>query len=240
VRRAAVALAGYTNLFHGLATASTASPIGDPRAEQLLGAALAGGDAARILGLLNVRQVLSPFRAKVRGLQPSGNDEGLHLYDVPDAFGRAFLPPETRVATDREAFAALRRPGFDPGRVALVAPLPAGTRLPPPRPAGSWAAVRFLSEGPERAELSTTASAPSLLVLTRTWDSGWRARIDGAPVPVLRAHLALLAVIVPAGEHRLEVSYEPASFRIGLGLSAAGLMAVLALALAGPPGGRAR
>ena len=45
VRRAAVALSGYTNLFHGIASASSASPIGDPRADRLLGAALAGGDA---------------------------------------------------------------------------------------------------------------------------------------------------------------------------------------------------
>ena len=33
VRRAAMALAGYANLFHGIPSASTASPIGDPRAE---------------------------------------------------------------------------------------------------------------------------------------------------------------------------------------------------------------
>ncbi|MBK6405201.1 MAG: hypothetical protein IPF66_09265 [Holophagales bacterium] len=42
MRRAITALAGYTNLFHGIASASSASPIGDPRAERLTGAALAG------------------------------------------------------------------------------------------------------------------------------------------------------------------------------------------------------
>ena len=240
VRRAAVALAGYTNLFHGVASVSTASPIGDPRAERLVGAALAGGDAARILALLNVRHVLSPFPATVRGFLPAGEDEGLRRYEVQGAFGRAFLPPGARVATDDEAFEALRTPGFDPGRTALVAPLPEGIRLPQPRPSGSWAVARFLSDEPERAVLSTSASAASLLVLTRTWDPGWTARIDGESVPVLRAHLALLAVVLPPGEHRVELAYRPASFRIGLGLSAAGLLGVLALSLAGPPGGRGR
>lgn len=80
----------------------------------------------------------------------------------------------------------------------------------------------------------------SLLVLTRSWDPGWEARVDGEAVPVLRAQLALLAVVVPPGEHRIEIAYRPRSFRIGLGLSAAGLLAVLALALAAPPGGRRR
>jgi hypothetical protein len=235
-----VALAGYANLFHGVASVSTASPIGDPRAERLLGAALAGGDAARILALLNVRHVLSPFPAAVRGFLPAGEDEGLRRYEVQGPYGRAFLPPAARLATDDEAFEALRTPGFDPGRTALVAPLPEGIRLPPPRPSGSWAVARFLSDEPERAEMSTSASAASLLVLTRTWDAGWTAKIDGEPVPVLRAHLALLAVVVPPGEHRVEVAYRPASFRLGLWFSAAGLLGVLALWLAGPPGGRGR
>jgi hypothetical protein len=240
VRRAAAALAGYANLFHGVASVSTASPIGDPRAERLVGAALAGGDATRILALLNARQVLSPFPTTARGFRPAGEDEGLRLYEVQGAFGRAFFPLDARVATDAEAFDALRTPGFDPGRTALVAPLPEGILLPRPRPSGSWAVARFLADEPERAVLSTSASAASLLVLTRTWDPGWRARVDGVPVPHLRADLALLAVVLPPGEHRVELTYRPASFRIGLGLSAAGLLGVLALSLAGPSGGRGR
>ena len=240
VRRAAMALAGYSNLFHGVASASTASPIGDPRAERLVGAALAGGDPVRILALLNVRRVLTPFRTNTRGLLPAGEAEGLRLYEVQDAVGRAFLPLEARVATDDEAFEALRMRDFDPGRTALVAGLPEGTRLPPPRMSGGWAAVRFLSDEPERTVLSSTASAASLLVLARTWDPGWTATIDGGPVPLLRAHLALLALVLPPGEHRIELAYRPASFRYGLGLSGVGLLGVLALSLAAPPGGRRR
>jgi len=238
VARASTALAGYTNLFHGVATAGSASPIGNPRTERLLGAALAGGDPARLLALLDVRHVVTPFPTRAPGLRPATERAGVRRYDVPEPFGRAFFPLESREATDDETFEALRRSGFDAGRTALVSPDPGAAPLPPPRPSGGWAAARFLSDGAERAEIATSASNPSLLVLTRSWDPGWIVRVDGERTRTRRAQLGLLAVVVPAGEHRLELRYSPTSFRVGLGLSAAGLLAVLALALAGPPGGR--
>jgi hypothetical protein len=236
VDRASRALAGYSNLFHGVASVSSASPLGNPREDRLVGAALAGGDVAVLLSLLNVRHVLTPFPAQIPDLLFGTEEGGIRRYDLKEAFGRSFFPLESRVVSDDEAFELLRRPGFDPERIALVAPPPDGTRLPPSRPSGGWAVARFEKEGPESAELTTGASTPSLLVFTRSWDRGWEARVDGEKVPVLRAQLAFLAVIVPEGEHRLELSYRPRSFRIGLGLSAAGLLGVLALALSGPPG----
>jgi hypothetical protein len=205
-----------------------------------VGAALAGGDAARILALVNVRRVVSPFPPRIPGLRLSAEREGVRLYESPGAYGRSYFPARTRIAADDEAWEELRRPGFDPAGVALVAPPPPGTSLPPPRPAGAWAVARFAADEPERAELTTSASVASLLVLTRSWDPGWEARVDGERVPLLRAQLALVAVVVPPGEHRIELLYRPLSFRVGLGLSAAGLLAVLALALAAPPGGRFR
>jgi hypothetical protein len=236
VARAGAALAGYTNLFHGVATTGSASPLGSPRPERLVGAALAGGDAANILALVNVRHIVSPFPPRIPGLRLSGEKGGVRLYQAPGAFGRSYFPARNRIARDDEAYEELRRPGFDPGRVALIAPPPPGTSLPPPRPAGAWAAARFVADEPERAELTTSASVASLLVLTRSWDPGWEARVDGERVPVLRAQLALVAVVVPPGEHRIEIAYRPRSFRIGLALSGAGLLALLALALAAPPG----
>jgi hypothetical protein len=240
VSRASAALAGYTNLFHGLATAGSASPIGNPRTERLVGVPLAGGDAAGILALLNVRYVVTPFAARVPGLRLGVEQAGIRRYDVTGAYGRAYFPLETRIVTEDEAFETLRLPGFDPGRVALVIRSAPGSPLPPARSSGSWAAARFLTDEAEKAELVTTASAPALLVLTRSWDPGWEARIDGEPVPVHRVQIAFFGVVVPPGEHHLEIAYWPVAFRIGLGLSVAGLLGVLALALAGPPGGRLR
>lgn len=240
VARAGRSLAGYSNLRFGLATVGSGSPLGNPRTEGIAGAALEGGSASRLLALLDVRHVLSPFLPRIAGLRAGREAGGLRAYALDGAYGRAYFPLGARVATDGEAREELRRAGFDPESAALVAPLAPGVDLPEPRSPGAFAAARFLADGPERAEIATSASRAALLVLTRSWDPGWEATIDGARVPLLRAQLGLQAVVVPAGDHRIELRYRPASFRIGLALSAAGLLAVLALALSSPPGGRSR
>src|SRR5262249_59104650 len=62
---------------------------------------------------------------------------------------------------------------------------------------------------------------PGYVVLLDAYDAGWRARVDKAPAPVLRANVAFRAVPVAAGTHRVELDYRPAAVGAGLGLSAA-------------------
>ena len=81
--------------------------------------------------------------------------------------------------------------------------------------------------------MDTEASEAGYLVLTRSHDRGWEARLDGVEVPLRRADLALSAVLVPAGAHRLELAYRPAAFRVGAALSVASLVVLAGLVLAG-------
>jgi hypothetical protein len=82
--------------------------------------------------------------------------------------------------------------------------------------------------GPQRVEIDVTLDQPGLVVLSDLFYPGWRLTIDGAPAPIHRANLLMRAAAVRAGQHHLDYTYEPLSFRIGLGFSALGL-AVLAL-----------
>ena len=68
---------------------------------------------------------------------------------------------------------------------------------------------------------------PGLVVLADHWDKGWRANLNGNPVPILRVNHALRGVVVPAGAGTLEFQYAPASFAWGLRLSALGAIALL-------------
>lgn len=232
VRRGHEALAGYGNLRLGLATAGTASPIDSPRRARLLGAALAGGSPGALFALADVRQIVTPYPTTISGAVPVASAGSLRRYELPGAVGRAFLPREVREGNDDTVFEALRRPEFTPEEVAWVASSP--VPLPPPRTPRAFFLARFLRDDPERAELAVSTSEPGLVVLTRSFDSGWQARLDGAAVPALRADLAFLGVLVPAGDHRLELDYRPPGYRAGLAISGASLVLLAALVLAGP------
>lgn len=231
VRRLHEALAGYGNLPLGLATAGTASPLDDPRRARFLGAALAGGNPRTLLALADVRELVTPLPTTIPGAELLAASGGVLRYRLPPGMGRVFFPREAIVASDDAAFETLRQKGFDPEETAFLdsSPVP----LPPRRTARGFALARVLRDDPERSEIAISVSEGGLVVLTRSFDPGWRVRIDGLPVTPLRIDLAFLGVFVPGGEHRLSVVYEPPLYRLGLALSGASLLALAALLLAG-------
>lgn len=83
--------------------------------------------------------------------------------------------------------------------------------------------------GPNDVVLHVETDAPALLVLSDTFYPGWRATVDGTPVPIYQTNAALRGVPVPAGAHRVEMHFRPRTLQIGLGLAAAGGLACLAL-----------
>jgi len=72
----------------------------------------------------------------------------------------------------------------------------------------------------------TQSAAPCYLVLAQPFVPGWRARVDGKRVEVLRANYAFCAVAAPAGEHLIEFEYAPASIRWGALASLSSLLIV--------------
>jgi hypothetical protein len=87
--------------------------------------------------------------------------------------------------------------------------------------------------GAERSRVEVDARAPLTLRL-RTFDHpGWRARVDGEPVPITSENpLRAIEVPVPAGRHWIEVELGPTWDRtLGAWISLAGV-AALAILLA--------
>jgi hypothetical protein len=101
----------------------------------------------------------------------------------------------------------------------------------PGTPVGLAESVAVIKYEPQRVELRATMDRPGLVILADTYYPGWHLTIDGQVSPIYRANRLMRGAAVPAGAHTLVYKYEPASFRAGVIMSAAGVILLLALAL---------
>ena len=65
-----------------------------------------------------------------------------------------------------------------------------------------------------RVRVTNGAPTAGVLYYADAWDPGWRAFVDGAPVPVLRANLGFKAVVVPPGSSEVRFAFGTARGRI--------------------------
>ena len=76
----------------------------------------------------------------------------------------------------------------------------------------------------DRVRLDVELSAPGYAVLVDAFDPGWRATVDGAEAPVLRANVGFRAVPVGAGRHAVELLYRPRALLLGLAITGGGIV----------------
>jgi hypothetical protein len=126
--------------------------------------------------------------------------------------------------------AAVRRLGAQAARTAVVDPRDAAGI--PARP--SPCEARLVLRTPIRidADVSAHGPGPSLLAVNQTWDGAWSATIDGRPAPLLRTDLALSALLVAPGAHRVALGYRDPWIARGALVSIAALVLCGALVVA--------
>lgn len=114
-----------------------------------------------------------------------------------------------------------------PDRETVAAAPAAGGGAALAAPAGALTVTRF--EGDHLAvDLGPDAPAAARWLLYRDcWHPGWRARVDGRPVPVLRADLAYKAVPLPPGARRVEFEFVAPEYFRGVAAAAAASWALL-------------
>jgi uncharacterized membrane protein YfhO len=88
--------------------------------------------------------------------------------------------------------------------------------------------VRVLVHEPAEVVLEVTAPDSAYLVLTDNYYPDWVARVNGAETDIMRAYHTFRAVVVPPGTHEVSFRFEPRSLRIGMLVSLAVGLAVLA------------
>jgi hypothetical protein len=183
----------------------------------------------KLLDMLAVRYILLGDTTTIdtSGYREVARDpaSGAIIYERPTWLPRAFVVHQARLVLHDQALARLTDPAFDPRREALVeAPLDCGlvtnTAAEP---------VNLVRDDLNRVIFQVRAMTPGLLVMSDTFYPGWSAEVDGKPTPIVRADYALRGICLPAGEHTLVFRFDPITLRVGLLLSAIGLVVVAVL-----------
>jgi len=165
----------------------------------------------------------------VPGIQPTrGPDDKVQyipynmpriLYENPLAWERFRLFGSFETMVGDEAFLArLEQADFDPERTLALYGEPEfdPALLDGTPPAGEVKLERYENE---ELELTVVTERPALLYLAETFHPYWQAEIDGEPARIYRANLAMRAVFVRAGEHKVVMRYNSPPYERGKWIS---------------------
>ena len=139
------------------------------------------------------------------------------IYENLDVLPRAFVVHRARVIQDdEEVIAALQDESFAPGVEVILSGNGPGLAS---EAEGREDEVSIVSYEPERVVIGTRMESAGYLVLTDPYYPGWRALVDGQSAEILRADYYFRAVYLAEGEHAVEFIFDPASLKIGVGVS---------------------
>lgn len=234
----------HANLMYGLSFVSSYDALGIAEYNRLLGLLVEPRTSWQMptkasqhaLEVLGIRYVVVEERLEASGaawegdlaeLEEVARGNGHRLLRHAGSRGRAWLAPRAEARPGpRKALFRIAEPDVDPYTSVIIGPeVPDGfePRKAKLEPQGS---VGIASETPQHLTLDVDTPVAQYVVLAHARYPGWEATLNGNPAPILDANTAFMALDVPAGRHRIEFTYRPRSFRLGLALAALG--AVLA------------
>ena len=199
--------------------------VQSPRPDGVLLTRLDSVPSDPVLDLLGVRYLIAN----------SGTDSRPDLQTVDFGDLSIFVRPNpvplslvvfgaTPVADENAALDRMGAADFDPNREVVlegpVAAMPGGAAPQPVTPDAT---------DPEHWHAHVSLAQAGYLLQREAWYPGWRARVDGADVPVLQADSLFRAVALAPGDHDVEVYFDSSSFKRGALLSLAAVVVIIGL-----------
>ncbi|MBW6516291.1 MAG: YfhO family protein [Candidatus Cloacimonetes bacterium] len=184
-----------------------------------------------VVKMLNVKYLISPVQLPFDNLSYVlyDRDRRVTIYENADYLSRAWFVEHIEVVEEsRQIFRFLNHPEFDPAKIALVEKPMFGIEAP------EESSIELTDYGLHNIEFALTTDKNSLLVVSEIYyPAGWNAYLNGSKVEIIPVNHILRGVVIPPGEHLLEMRFEPASYRISLIMSLLGLITTVLLVIIG-------
>jgi hypothetical protein len=158
---------------------------------------------------------------------------GVQVYERQNALPRAWVAPHIEVMDDRAVLARVHEPDFVPLTHALLSPAASRT-------AECDAFANSGVAGESRVEIvhyegnfieAQVRGEGGVLIFSEVHYPGWKATVDGKQAQLVRADYLLRGLCVPAGEHRVELVYDPPLLKLGFAVSGLALLSIAGAAV---------
>lgn len=167
--------------------------------------------------IMNVKYIITnrPFG---EGTQPIFQSQlsGDYVYNNPGALPRAFFVGGVKKAKQMEILTNLREGNFDPVQTAFIEKdLVSEIEIP-----DSTAFARIKERKNEYLSFDVKASGNNFLFISEIYyPAGWTAYIDGKETDIIKTNFAFRGLIVPPGEHKIEMKFRSTGFEQGKTIS---------------------
>lgn len=194
-----------------------------------LGALPADQSRQKVMNLLGIKYILDRAENGSTAKQFPQNQftriydkDNWKLFKNKQAVPRVFLTSDYRVVhSDNEFETNFFDAQFSPLETVLLIEKPS---FPATKNTKNNDSVSIRSYTPNEVVVQTRTSEKKLLFLSDTFYPGWKATIDGAETPILRADYIFRTIQVPKGAHTISFTYFPETFSRGLAIALASLL----------------
>jgi uncharacterized membrane protein YfhO len=164
-----------------------------------------------VLNMLNVKYITAPQPFSPPGFEVvHPTDQGVVMENM-NVLPKAFFVDSVVVMENQQNVLNQLSGDFDPSETAYVT-----QELSSTIQTDSTASVTVTEYTPNHISLDVSRSTLGFLVLSEIWyPPGWTATLNGEEVDIFRTNYVLRGFEIPAGDHTLEMTLEPAWYTTG-------------------------
>lgn len=174
--------------------------------------------------LLNVKYIVSDQQLQAPAIFQS-QQTGAFVYQNPTMAERVFFVNSVKVEKPIEILKLMKEGKFDFKDVAYLEK-PLNTNIEPALPE---AKAEIMERKNEYMKIKVNATGNNLLFLSEVYFPLWTAKIDGKETEIHKTNYSFRSIVVPKGEHTIELTYHSKGFETGKTLSIASNILVLLL-----------